>query len=79
MQIRTTRHFNRAYANAPPAIKRAFLKQAAFLMADIRHPSLRTKKYNEERWQARATRDWRFYFRIEGDTYILLDLIPHPK
>jgi len=43
MQIRTTRHFDRAYANAPSAIKRAFLKQAAFLLADIRHPSLRTK------------------------------------
>jgi hypothetical protein len=26
------------------------------------------------RWQARITRDWRFYFRIEGSTYILLTL-----
>ena len=74
MQIRTTRHFDRSYANAPPAIKRAFLKQVAFLLDDIRHPSLRAKKYDAERWQARVTRDWRFYFRIEEDTYILLDI-----
>lgn len=79
MQIRTTRHFDRAYAKAPPAIKRALLKQAAFLLVNFQHPSLRVKKYDAERWQARVSRAWRFYFRIEGDTYVLLDLIPHPK
>jgi hypothetical protein len=30
-------------------------------------------------WQARINRDWRFYFRIEGDVYYILDLMPHPK
>jgi hypothetical protein len=50
-----------------------------FLLDDIRHPSLRAKKHDAERWQARVTRDWRFYFRIEGDAYIFLDIIPHPK
>jgi hypothetical protein len=79
MQAVTTRHFDRAYAQAPAAIKRAFLKQLDFLLADLRHPSLRAKKYDETRWQARVTRDWRFYFRIEGDTYLLLDIMPHPK
>jgi len=59
--------------------QRALLKQVAFLLDDIHHPSLRAKKYDAERWQARVSRDWRFYFRIAGDTYILLDLIPHPK
>jgi mRNA-degrading endonuclease RelE of RelBE toxin-antitoxin system len=77
MQILTTSHFDRSYAKAPPAIKRAFLKQVAFLLDDIRHPSLRAKKYDAERWQARLSRDWRFYFRIDADTYILLDIIPH--
>jgi len=23
--------------------------------------------------------DWRFYFRIIGDTYRIIKLIPHPK
>ena len=79
MRILTTRHFDRAYDKAPPAIQRALLKQVAFLQDDLHHPSLRAKKYDAERWQARVSRDWRFYFRIEGDTYILLDIIPHPK
>jgi len=29
--------------------------------------------------QARVTRGWRFYFLIERDTYVLLDMITHPK
>jgi hypothetical protein len=55
------------------------LKQVAFLRDDLQHPSLRAKKYDAERWQARVSRDWRFYFRVEGDAYILLDIMPHPK
>ena len=51
------------------------------LAANIRHPSLHAKKYDEVRdiWQARVTLGWRFYFRIEGDAYHLIDIIPHPK
>lgn len=79
MQIRTTPHFDRSYAKTPAAVRRAFLKQVAFLLADLRHPSLHAKKYDNERWQAGVNRDWRFYFRIEGDTYILLDIMAHPK
>jgi hypothetical protein len=51
----------------------------AFLLEDIRHPSLRAKKYDEKRWQARLTHDWRFYFRIAGDTYIPLAIMAHLK
>jgi mRNA interferase RelE/StbE len=52
-----------------------------FLVEDLRHPSLRAKKYDVARdiWQARVTRDWRFYFTIEDDTYHLHTIIPHPK
>ncbi len=48
---------------------------------NLRHPSLRAMKCDETRdiWQARVTRGWRFYFQIEGDTYTILSLIPHPK
>jgi plasmid maintenance system killer protein len=51
------------------------------LLSDLRHPSLRAKKHDEARgiWQARVNAGWRFYFTIEGDTYYLLDIIPHPK
>jgi hypothetical protein len=50
----------------------SFLRTSAIL-----HP--RAKKYDEKRWQARVTHDWRCYFRIEGDTYILLAIMAHPK
>jgi plasmid maintenance system killer protein len=68
---------------APGDAQRAFLKQLDFLLADRRHPSLNAKKYPEggdpELWQARVNDDWRFYFRIQGDAYILDSIRPHPK
>jgi len=67
--------------DAPESVRKAFFKQIRFLADDIQHPSLRAKKYDESRgiWQARVNRDWRFYFLIENDTYIVLDVIRHPK
>jgi mRNA-degrading endonuclease RelE of RelBE toxin-antitoxin system len=81
MNLRTTTHFDRAYAKAPKKIQDAFQKQVLLLMENLRHPSLHAKKYHEgeDLWQARVTRDWRVYFRIEEDTYILQDIMRHPK
>ena len=58
-----------------------FDKQLAFLLSNLRHPSLRAKKYDEANdiWQARVDDDYRFYFQIDGETYVLLSIIPHPK
>lgn len=71
--------FRRALAKFPPQIQKAFEKQLRFLLVDIRHPSLRAKKYDEATgvWQARATDNVRFYFVIEGDAYLLLDIEKH--
>lgn len=43
--------------------------------------TLRAKKYDESKdlWQARLNDDWRFYFTIEQDTYVIHDVITHPK
>lgn len=70
-----------AIADAPPAVRKAFHKQLAFLERDLRHPSLRAKKYDEakNRWQARVNKDWRFFFTIEGDTYYIQEITAHPK
>jgi hypothetical protein len=43
----------------------AFYKQARFFARDL--------------WQARVNDDWRFYFHIMGDTYLIRDIIRHPK
>jgi mRNA-degrading endonuclease RelE of RelBE toxin-antitoxin system len=81
MQLFYTERFRRSYADAPLRVRKQFDKQAALLEHDIRHPSLRCKKYNEAEdiWQGRVNAGWRFYLRIDADVYYLLDIIPHPK
>ena len=81
MKARSTPKFDEAYAEAPIHIQKAFDRKLVLLLQNLRHPSLRAKKYDEARdiWQARVNGGWRFYFRIKGDAYILLDVIPHPK
>jgi plasmid maintenance system killer protein len=39
------------------------------------------KKYEgaDNVWQGRVNRDWRFYFKIIGSKYHLVDITPHPK
>jgi plasmid maintenance system killer protein len=62
-------------------VRKAFFKQIKFLEQNLQHPSLHAKKYDETQdiWQARVNRDWRFYFNIVGETYVIRDIIPHPK
>lgn len=76
-----TRRSERDYRGTSNTIQRAFDKQVRLLVNDLHHPSLRAKKYDEANdvWQARVNRDWRFYFRIEGDLYTIVTIVPHPK
>lgn len=70
-----------ALESAPRSVSKAFYKQIDLLAQNLRHPSLRAKKYDEAngRWQARVNKDCRFYFRIIDDTYLISKVIPHPK
>jgi hypothetical protein len=81
MKLLLTAAALREYIAARPAVQKAFDKQTKLLLENFRHPSLRTKKYDEGRniWQARVNRGWRFYFVITGDTYLILNVAPHPK
>jgi plasmid maintenance system killer protein len=81
MELVFTERFDRSLRQAPASAQRAFWKQAGFLLSNLHHPSLRAKKYEgtEDLWQARVNRDWRFYFRIIGNKYHLVDITPHPK
>jgi len=56
-------------------------KQLGLLQENFRHPSIQTKKYDETNdiWQGRVNRDYRFYFQIVDDEYIIVRIIPHPK
>ena len=80
-QVRFAHGADKALVGAPPIVKKAFHKQVGFLIENLQHPSLRAKKFDEANdiWQARVNRDWRFYFLIQDDTYLILDIIPHPK
>jgi len=55
-----TERFRRAYAEALPHIQWACDRRLAFLLRDLRHPSLRAKKYDEAQgiWQARVDGGW---------------------
>jgi hypothetical protein len=81
MRALPTSRFNRDFRAAPAGVQKAFTKQLAYLLRNLRHLSLRAKKYAEARniWQARVTGSWRFYFRIEGDTYVLDTIMSHSK
>jgi mRNA-degrading endonuclease RelE of RelBE toxin-antitoxin system len=76
-----TERFRRSYDEAPGNVRRAFDKAVGLLAANLRHPSIRAKKYDEAQniWQGRVNRAWRFYFKIDSDIYILLDIVKHPK
>ena len=81
MKLRFTETADNDYAHLPATVRPAFEKQLRFLLANLRHPSLHAKKYSEsiDVWQGRVTKGWRFYFKIEGDEYVILSIIPHPK
>jgi mRNA-degrading endonuclease RelE of RelBE toxin-antitoxin system len=80
MRLDYSPQFLRSYAKSPSRIQKLFQKQVTLLLQNLRHPSLRAKKYDEARniWQARVDGGWRFYFQIRGDTYYLLNITPHP-
>lgn len=81
MKLHPTAHFVREYNQLPQPLQKKTDKALKFLLKNLRHPSLRAKKYDEKRgiWQAGVNRYYRFYFLIKGDTYILLEVKPHPK
>lgn len=81
MKVLFSARFVRSFQDAPEKVRRDFGKQLGLLLKDFRHPSLRTKKYDEPKgiWQARVDGGWRFYFLLSGDTYHFIDIVSHPK
>jgi mRNA-degrading endonuclease RelE of RelBE toxin-antitoxin system len=49
MKIDFTGRVLDALEDAPPTVRKAFRKQLRFLAANLHHPSLRAKKYDEAR------------------------------
>lgn len=81
MKIGLSDSADRQYDSLTKPLRKAFDKQVIFLSKNIRHPSLHAKKYDEATnlWQARVTKDWRFYFLIAKDLYYIVSIRKHPK
>ena len=81
MNFRLTQRAERDYTALSPALQARVDKQLMLLVRNLRHPSLQAKKYDEARdvWQGRVTRDYRFYFQIDEETYVILTITKHPK
>lgn len=81
MKIDLTEKTVEIYKKLPENVKKIFIKQIKLLERDLRHPSLRAKKYDEANdvWQARINNDWRFYFVIKNATIILINIQKYPK
>ena len=81
MDLFLSARFDQILRAAPQEVQHAFWKQAEFLVSSLNHPSLRAKKYQgaTDVWQARVNRSWRFYFKIIGGAYYLVDITMHPK
>ena len=81
MKTGLSEHADEQYESLIPALKRAADKQFTFLRENLRHPSLRAKKYDEatDLWQARISGAWRFYFFIKDDLYFIVSIKKHPK
>jgi mRNA-degrading endonuclease RelE of RelBE toxin-antitoxin system len=81
MKIRLTHGAIKQYRALPRSIQKKADKQFTYLLQDIRHPSLNTKKYQgfENLWQGRIDKSYRFYFHIVEPHYIIVSIINHPK
>ena len=81
MKYSFTTRFIHSYKTFSIPIQKKFDKQLKYLLTNLKHPSLKAKKFDEtfSIWQARVDRGVRFYFLIKKDTYILLDIKHHAK
>ena len=73
--------FLKNYRELTAELREQVDKQLSFLAIDPHHPSLRIHKRRGEKgiWQARITRSYRLFFRMQGNTITLLTVSRHEK
>ena len=79
MILARTERFNKEFARLPSHMQDRARKQLALLLTIPRHPSLQIKKMKgyENLWEGRITQNYRFTFRVEGETFLLLRIGTH--
>ena len=81
MILLKTKRYKKAVSNLPPKTRALLVKQEIFLLENIFHPQLHTKKLkipNMLVFSFRITREYRAIFRLEGEN-IILSAIGHRK
>ena len=81
MVIKLTATAAKQFKKLPLDLQKKARKQFAYLLEDLRHPSLDVKKYQgiEDVWQGRIDKGYRFYFHIINPHYVIISIINHPK
>ena len=81
MQIKFTESAQKQLVSLARPLQKKARKQFAYLLNDIRHPSLDIKKYKgtDDLWQGRIDKGYRFYFYIISPNYIVISIINHEK
>jgi mRNA-degrading endonuclease RelE of RelBE toxin-antitoxin system len=80
MRLVVTDRARKDYVGLPQTVQKRVSKQFAMLLKDRRYPSLHAKKYEgaDGVFQSRVDRNYRFYFEVIGDAYVILSIIKHP-
>jgi mRNA interferase RelE/StbE len=85
MKLIPSEQFKKDAENLPEQIRKIMVRKLGLLLADARHPSLRTKRIKgrvkgfKNVFEASITMNYRFLFRIENDSYILLTCGTHDE
>lgn len=79
MELIQTTHFKRDYKKLPASIQKRTDEKLKFLVQNVSHPSLRVKKVQEYKgvFEGSVTKNYRFFFQITTEGYILLRVGKH--
>jgi len=79
MQLILTTHFKRDYKKLPSSIQKRIDEKLKLLVRNLSHPSLRVKRVQKYKgvFEASITRNYRFFFQITTEGYILLRIGKH--
>jgi len=85
MKLVRTQRFKREFKRLPEHIRKQAIRKLKLLLMNPRHPSLRVKKIRGEVrgyrdvFEGSITKDYRFLFRVEEGSYILLTCGTHDE
>ena len=85
MNLLPTKRFIKDTEDLPEQVRKVMVRKLDLLLLDTRHPSLRIKRIKgkvkgfKNVFEASITMNYRFLFRIEDDSYILLTCGTHDE